>query len=112
MFKMESVNDLWEHLAYVLGYAPNDFPVEDFLQDKDQMNLEKAFKQLRDGVEIAYPENEYAGHRVKLNVILDESYKAYKAGEETKAGRLLISFQNEIFRPKGARIERCNLLQQ
>ena len=99
MFKMESIDDLWEHIAYVILYAPN-FPVEDFLKAEDQMNLDKAFTQLREGVNIAYPEREYAERRTKLNVILDESYQAYRAGEDIKAGHLLNDFQDSIFKRK------------
>ena len=31
MFVMETVDDLWDHIAYVLGYAPDRFPYRDFL---------------------------------------------------------------------------------
>ena len=70
MFVMESVDDLWNHIAYVLAYAPDQFPVEDFLADDDQMTFERAFEQLRQGVEIAYPEAEFADKRSQLHSIL------------------------------------------
>ena len=101
MFKMESVDDLWQHIAYVLLYAPN-FPYRDFLPKDKQMTLDLAFKQLREGVEIAYPENEYTDRRAKLNLILDESYQAYVSGEEIKAGHLLNDFQDAIFKRKNS----------
>ena len=46
MFVMKSVDDLWDHTAYVLAYAPNSFPHRDFLSAEDQMTLDKAFEQL------------------------------------------------------------------
>jgi hypothetical protein len=53
MYVMETIDDLWEHIAYVLAYAPDKFPYRDFLPDDQQMNLERAFEQLRKGVLIA-----------------------------------------------------------
>lgn len=98
MFLMETMEDLWNHIAYVLGCAPDRFPHEDFLPDNQQMNLERAFEQLRQGVAIAYPEIAFADKRAALNGILDQSYAAYKAGEEVKAGHLLNDFQDGIFK--------------
>ena len=51
MFVVESVDDLWNHIAYVIAYAPDQFPVEDFLADNEQMNLDRAFDQLRQGMQ-------------------------------------------------------------
>jgi hypothetical protein len=98
MFVMESVDDLWNHIAYVMGYAPDQFPYEDFLADDQQMNLDRAFEQLRKGVEVAYPEPSYASNRALLNGILDRSYAAYKRGDEIAAGHLLNEFQDNIFK--------------
>lgn len=98
MFVMESIDDLWNHIAYVLGCAPNDFPIEDFLNDDQQMNLDRAFEQLRQGVDIAYPEDSFAEKRAMLNAILDRSYDAYKSGEDIVAGHLLNEFQDNIFK--------------
>ena len=98
MFLMQTVEDLWQHIAYVLAYAPDRFPYRDFLPDDQQMNLELAFKQLRQGVTIAYPDIAFADKRASLNGILDQSYAAYKAGEDVKAGHLLNDFQDSIFK--------------
>jgi len=98
MFVMESVDDLWNHIAYVMGYAPDQFPYEDFLPDDQQMNLHRAFEQLRQGVEIAYPEASFTEKRGHLNGILDRSYAAYQIGDEIAAGHLLNEFQDNIFK--------------
>jgi hypothetical protein len=97
MFQMRSVEDLWEHIAYVLGYAP-DFPHRDFLPDDQQMTLARAFEQLRQGVVIAYPEPSFAEHREHLNGLLDRSLAAYERGEQVTAGHLLNAFQDGIFK--------------
>ena len=100
MFVMESVDDLWNHIAYVMAYAPDQFPHRDFVADDEQMNLERAFSQLRQGVEIAYPEAEYVDKRFLLYDILDRCHAHYKAGENVRAGHLLNEFQDNIFKPE------------
>lgn len=100
MFVMESVDDLWNHIAYVLLCAPDQFPIEDFLADDQQMNLDRAFVQLRQGVEIAYPQAEFVDKRALLNGILDKCLALYLAGENIKAGHLLNDFQDNIFKPE------------
>lgn len=94
---VESVDDLWDFIAYVMGGAPNHFPKEDFLPDDQQMNLERAFEQLRRGVEIAYTDDYFPEKRVMLNEILDRSYALYKAGDDVAAGHLLNEFEDNIF---------------
>jgi hypothetical protein len=101
MFVMESVDDLWDHIAYVMAYAPDQFPYRDFIPDDQHMNLDRAFEQLRQGVEIAYPEASFADKRGLLHGILDQSYAQYQAGENIKAGHLLNDFQDNIFKRDG-----------
>lgn len=98
MFAMKSVDDLWNHIAYVMAYAPDQFPVEDFLRDEQQMNLDRAFRQLHQGVEIAYPEEYFADQRELLHGILDKSYEHYQNGKIIMAGHLLNEFQDNIFK--------------
>lgn len=98
MLKIESVDDLWNFIAYVTLYAPDEFPTEDFLPVDEQMDLGRAFEQLRRGVEIAYPEPSFSEKRAALNGLLDQSYAAFTSGEEAKAAFLLKDFQDGIFK--------------
>ena len=98
MFVVRSVDDLWNHIAYVMAYAPDQFPVEDFLADDEQMNFERAFDQLRQGVEVAYPESSFALKRIDLNDILDRAYAAYLVGDDVAGGHFLNEFQDNIFK--------------
>ncbi len=100
MFVVKSVDDLWNHIGYVLLCAPDDFPHEDFLADDQQMNLDRAFEQLRQGVEIAYPEAEFTDKRALLHGILGRCFAQYQVGENIKAGHLLNEFQDNIFKPE------------
>jgi hypothetical protein len=94
---METVEDLWEHIAYVIMCAPDDFPHRDFIPADQQMNLERAFEQLREGVDIAYPEGEFVEKRTALNELLDDSYRRYRTGDVIQARNILEHFQNSIF---------------
>lgn len=97
MFVMTSVDDLWNHIAYVRAYAP-DFPYRDFLADDQQMTLDRAFEQLHEGVSIAYPEASFEERMQELRTILDRSYLAYRQGEDIAAGHLLNEFESLIFK--------------
>lgn len=99
MFTMESLDDLWNHIAYVLAYAPTGFPYRDFLPENEQMNLDRAFNQLREGVQLAYPEPTYQQKRNDLYELLNQSLAAYKRGDELAGGHLLNTFQDGIFKP-------------
>ena len=100
-FVMETINDLWDHIAYVMEYAPSDFPREDYLLPEQQMNLDMAFHQLHHGVEIAYPPPEAPTHRDKLHALLDRSLGEYRNGDRTGAAGLLAEFESTIFTPDG-----------
>lgn len=98
MFVMESIDDLWDHIAYVLVYAPDRFPYRDFLAPAEQMTLDRAFELLHGGVTIAYPEEQFEGRRRELHGILDRSFLAYRNGHEIEGGTLLNEFEERIFK--------------
>jgi len=97
MFLMKNLDDLWEHIAYVLGYAPN-FPREDFLADNEQMTLDLAFSQLREGIDLAYPGTEHESYKQSLRELLGRSYEKYKIGKDIEAGHLLNEFESKVFK--------------
>lgn len=95
---MKSVDELWDHIAYVVLYAPDDFPQEDFLAPDDQMTMDRAFELLRAGVMIAYPEGKFAQKRLSLMGLLDRSFLAYRSEDEMTGVKLLHEFQDAIFK--------------
>lgn len=98
VFKIKSIDDLYDHIGYVVLRAPDRFPVEDYLPTDEQMTLERAFEQLRQGVEFAYPDDFHPEKRAALNELLDRSFTAYKGGSEVEGAHLLQDFQDAIFK--------------
>ena len=98
MFVMQSVDDLWNHIGYVLCYAPSSFPYENFLTPDQQMTLDMAFELLHAGVVVAYPEDSFTDKRKELHALLDRSFLAYQGGQEIVGGTLLNEFESRIFK--------------
>ncbi|WP_299322366.1 hypothetical protein [Parasphingopyxis sp.] len=95
---VKDIDALHDFVSYVVLCAPDEFPVEDFLEDHEQMNLEKAFEELRHGILLLHPE---VGTPQKVPIMhskLDEAYKAYKAGDGDKGAHLVQDFRNMIFK--------------
>lgn len=96
MFKMRNVTDLYNHIAYVAACAPDGFPIEDFLPADQQMNLDIAFSQLRDGVAVAYSDF-HPERMAQLYSLLDRALAAYLSGDRFKGVRILKEFERDIF---------------
>jgi hypothetical protein len=98
---METISDLWDHIAYVMEYAPSGFPVEPHLLPEQQMTLQMAFEQLHQGVDITYPEVTSASQREALRALLDRSLTEYRTGDRSIASAILAEFESTIFTPDG-----------
>ena len=98
MFKMENIDDLYNRIAYVILYGPDRFPYRNYLDEDEQMTLDKAFSQLRSGIEIAYPDEYHPEKKPLLYTLLDQSLAAYRAGEDLKGAHLLQDFQDKVFK--------------
>ena len=97
---METIGDLWDHVAYVMEYAPSGFPVEPHLLPHQQMTLDLAFEQLHQGVDIACPEDA-AARRDQLHALLHRSLAEYRTGDRAFASAMLAEFESIIFTPDG-----------
>lgn len=98
-YRIETVDDLWNHIAYVRGYAPIYFKEEDFLLPEEQMTLDLAFKFLDEGIDVAYPECEFAAKRAELRKALSRALSAYRSGDEIEGATILqIDFEDQIFK--------------
>lgn len=98
-YRIKTVDDLWNHIAYVRAYAPNYFKERDFLLPEEQMTLDLAFKFLDDGVDVAYAEETFAEKRAELRAALSRALGAYRSGDEIAGATILqTDFEDKIFK--------------
>ena len=98
MFDINSEDELWDFIAYVLGGAPDQFPEEDFLPAAEQMNLEKAFALLRKGADLVCGTRPgWADQHAGLVELLDQSLAAYRTGDEDAGASFLNDFEEAAF---------------
>ena len=96
---IKTVSELWDLVGYVVLYAPDEFPIEDYRAPEDQMTLDRAFRLLRDGIVIAYPEGDSDERRQWLSDSLDRAFAAYRQGDLRGGAQILHDdFQGAIFK--------------
>lgn len=88
---------LYDFIALVVVGAPSAFPIEDYRAPDDQLNLDRAFEELRNGLEFVAVSNRDPMFHDRLRAILDESLAAYRAGERKEGAHRLQDFQDMIF---------------
>lgn len=89
----EGVLDL---LSLVIVCAPDDFPREDFLQDEDQLTLDKAFEELAVGMQFVKDKGLDGDILDRLKENLDEALAAYRKGDDIKGSHLLQDFETML----------------
>ena len=96
---VRDVDSLYNFIGYVVLRAPHSFPKEDYLQDHEQMTLERAFDELRVGlqmVQLDFPDRPLIQ---TLSPVLDECLRLYRSGSEVAAAHHLQDrFQDAIFK--------------
>lgn len=100
VYVMQRIEDLWDHIAFVVHYAPQ-FPIEPDLLPEQQMTLDMAFEQLHQGVEIAYAKTDNSARKRELHEVLDRALADYRAGDRASAAARLNEFEGVIFTPDG-----------
>jgi hypothetical protein len=100
MRRVNNLEDLYSFLGSVIIRAPDRFRDEDFLPPEEQMNLERAFQELRDGMIFARERVANDTRFAELRRLLDDSLAAYQAGDEARGANLLIDFDSAVFAPE------------
>ena len=98
MARLTNIDSLYDFIGYVVLCAPDGFPQRDYLPPQEQMNLELAFEELRNGIDLGSRENPESDSSKLLSKLLDESFSLYKAGNELAAAHKLQDFQDAIFK--------------
>lgn len=87
---IRDVQSLYNFIGYVVLRAPDWFPKEDYLQDHEQMTLERAFEEIRTGVSIVQADFSELVHLAEEpTLLLNESLAFYRAGEHVKGAQRL-----------------------
>ncbi|MCB1041574.1 MAG: hypothetical protein KDC35_01450 [Acidobacteria bacterium] len=94
---VRSLVHLQEFISYVIVYAPDAFPEEDYLGPDEQMSLNKAFVEMRRGVEFVRTKISDEAVLAHLEGLLEESLEAYEDGDDVKGAKLLQVFEDQIF---------------
>jgi hypothetical protein len=94
---IKDVSSLWDFIGYVVLSAPDNFAEEDYLQPDEQMNLERAFEELRNAINLIKPAKLNDAERNEALSLLEESLNSYRAGDDVKGAHVLQDFQVLIF---------------
>lgn len=95
---VEDIDSLYDFIGVVVLRAPDKFKVLDFLPPEEQLTLDKAFYELRRGIDLIEPDMADEAKRKHLASLLDQALEAYKAGDEFKGAHLVQDFQDLIFK--------------
>jgi len=95
---VRDINSLYDFISYVVVYAPNDFPSEDYLETHEQMTLDMAFSELRRGIPFVAESHPNPNIAKDLNLILDEAFQFYSLGDDVKGAHRVQDFEALIFK--------------
>ncbi|HWU85017.1 MAG TPA: hypothetical protein VN028_06755, partial [Rhodocyclaceae bacterium] len=96
--RVKDVDSLYDFIGYVVLCAPDRFPIRDYLSADEQMNLEKAFNELRHGLSFIDIEVADEAKRKRLDTLLDQALVAYREGDERGGAHLMQDFQDLIYK--------------
>jgi exonuclease VII small subunit len=95
---IKDINSLYDFIGYVVLRAPDRFPKEDFLSESEQMNLEKAFIELQNGIKLIEREFPGADKERGLSMLLERALASYRNGETVSGAHLLQEFEALVFK--------------
>ncbi|CAD2251748.1 hypothetical protein QSH46_022195 [Xanthomonas arboricola pv. juglandis] len=95
---VENIDSLYDFIGVVVLRAPDKFQILDFLPPEEQLNLDRAFDELRRGIDFIEPEMADEKKRKDLASLLDLALTAYKNGDEYRGAHLVQDFQDLIFK--------------
>src|SRR5688572_23867137 len=90
---IDSFEALIDFLSVVIVQAPDEFLREDYLDDSDQLTLDLAFQELRDGMQFVKERIKDKAVVLQLQNCLTASLAAYRAGDDVRGAHLLQDFQ-------------------
>lgn len=97
MQHVKNLNDLLNFLSVVLVSAPDKFRQFDFLAEEDQMNLEKAFIELDNGLGFFDRKTGNKDVVARAHELLGKSLTAYRSGDKIRGAHFLQDFEELVF---------------
>lgn len=97
---VQTEDDLKNFLSLVVLYAPDEFPEEDYLEDNEQLNLERAFSELNHGLKLFESSINDNDFKNKLKGLLNQAHSEYKSGNSVKGAHLVQEFEALILNGK------------
>ncbi|MCI3206444.1 MULTISPECIES: hypothetical protein [Pandoraea] len=95
---VNDVDSLYDFIGDVVLCAPDRFPVREYLTDDAQMNIEKAFVELRHGLNFVDFSATDKGKRERLESLLGDAFDAYSKGDEMLGAHLVQDFDDLIYK--------------
>jgi len=93
---IHDIGSLSDFVVYTVLCAPDSFADED-LKLEEQLNLERAFEELRHGVDLIEPTKMDDAQRKEALAVLEESLNSYRAGDQVEGKHRLREFEALIF---------------
>jgi hypothetical protein len=91
---VNSFAGLMDFLSLVIVHAPDEFPTEDYLRDDEQLTLDMAFAELRQGMKFVEGRIQNPSVIARLDSLLDESLAAYRDDDDVKGADILHEFES------------------
>jgi hypothetical protein len=98
MAHVKDIDRLYNFIDYVVLTAPDRFPRRDHLRQDEQMTLEKAFAELRHGIDLVKAQSPDHPNADKLTGVLEDALALYRAGEEARGAHRLNDLEAMIFK--------------
>lgn len=97
--RIKSIDHFYDFIGYVVLCAPNNFPHRDYHRAEEQMDLERAFSEIKESILLVEADFPGADLDRGLSQLLERSLDSYKQGDEVAGAHLLQDFQDLIFTP-------------
>jgi hypothetical protein len=94
---VRTIDDLQELISYMVLYAPDEFPVEDYLAENQQMTLDRAFRELQNGIQVVIQRGMVAAEvEDQVRVLAEQAAAAYKQGDDVTGAHLLQEIEAQL----------------
>lgn len=95
--RVKNIEHFLQLLHVTVLCAPDRFPVRDFLDEDEQLNIETAYRDLNYGMQFVAKKVKNPETVTKVQKMLDEFLTLYKRGEEQKGAHMLQDLEDVVF---------------